>query len=364
MLFAIAVLLFVMPSFAYETSVDENGETVITLRDEKITLKNGEDIPANARIIVYGNCTINEDSTISIKSNVDHTIVTYDGANLTINGGTFNCNGTAGKDAAVYVYTAGNSATINNGNFYGGNNGAYALRVCAGTMTVNGGTFGADVGVQTACCESTLTVNGGSWSSNGTALGQADILSACQNPGDSRMPGTVTVTGGTFTNFDPNKIYYSLNDGTITTVDALSDEYAYDSETGTVSCLHSNLNAFAEVPATTESTGTKAHYVCDNCGKIFLDESATQETDLASLTIGKLTTEVGSGDKNTNVEDEVGSVDTNTGSTSSSSSAAAASTASTASSEAKDETPKTGAISIVAVLAVVSIIGLAIIKRD
>ena len=48
------------------------------------------------------------------------------------------------------------------------------------------------------------------------------------------------------------------------------------------------LTAVAEVPATCEETGVKAHWVCSVCGKLFSDAEGKNETTLEALTIGVL----------------------------------------------------------------------------
>ena len=48
------------------------------------------------------------------------------------------------------------------------------------------------------------------------------------------------------------------------------------------------LTAVAEVPATCEETGVKAHWVCSVCGKLFSDADGKNETTLEALTIGVL----------------------------------------------------------------------------
>ena len=45
------------------------------------------------------------------------------------------------------------------------------------------------------------------------------------------------------------------------------------------------LTAVAEVPATCEETGVKAHWVCSVCGKLFSDAEGKNETTLEALTI-------------------------------------------------------------------------------
>ena len=216
----------------------------------------------------------------------------------------------------------------------------------------------------------TLYINGGEWKSTGTVnVNGTDYpyLLESADLGHGAGDGSIVVAGGQFPQgFDIANVVKSVGEypnNTNTFVSAtLADGYTYDVDTGTVSkeCKHQSLLFVEQQDATTEKEGVKAHWLC-SCGKKFSDVNGTKEVSDIDLVIPKLT-DVGTGDKNPNVEDEVGSADTNTGSTSSSSSAAAAAPA--ASTEAKDETPKTGAISIVAVLAVVSIIGLAIIKRD
>ena len=48
------------------------------------------------------------------------------------------------------------------------------------------------------------------------------------------------------------------------------------------------LTAVAEVPATCEETGVKAHWVCSVCGKLFADAEGQKETTLEALTISTL----------------------------------------------------------------------------
>ena len=48
------------------------------------------------------------------------------------------------------------------------------------------------------------------------------------------------------------------------------------------------LTYVPEVPATEQATGTKAHYTCSGCDKLFADASGTQEVTAASLIIPKL----------------------------------------------------------------------------
>ena len=48
------------------------------------------------------------------------------------------------------------------------------------------------------------------------------------------------------------------------------------------------LTAVAEVPATCQETGVKAHWVCSVCGKLFSDAEGKNETTLEALTIGTL----------------------------------------------------------------------------
>ena len=49
------------------------------------------------------------------------------------------------------------------------------------------------------------------------------------------------------------------------------------------------LTYVAEVPATTTATGTKAHYKCSLCGKLFSDKDGKNEVTASSLVIPKIT---------------------------------------------------------------------------
>lgn len=70
----------------------------------------------------------------------------------------------------------------------------------------------------------------------------------------------------------------------------------FDSETGAdltaedivVEALGHNLTEVKEIAATTETTGTKAHYACSECDKLFADEKGTTEVKAEELVIAKL----------------------------------------------------------------------------
>ena len=51
----------------------------------------------------------------------------------------------------------------------------------------------------------------------------------------------------------------------------------------TLSCAHGDIEAVKAVSATCTKTGTKAHYKCKKCGKLFTDAEGTQETTLTAL---------------------------------------------------------------------------------
>lgn len=368
-LFAIVALLFVAPSFA--------AETIITLNESNPTYTLEGNVEGQI-IVESGNVTITGDGTLTCNTG---SAIIVRGGSLTINGGNFVSNSTEEyNQSALYVDTNG-TATVNAGTTFTGNAKNYAVRVHAGTLTVNGGTIYGANAASVACCGGTLNVNGGSWSSDGTwtvgEVTQADILAACAM--ESGVQANVVVTGGTFKNFDPTKIYYSTGFGASvkeSTGTAIAEGYAYTYDaatgTGTVAkepCKHTSLSLVNEVPATTEKEGTYAHFVC-SCGKIFKDPDAKTELTQLDLVIPKLT-DVGNG----NVGDNVGNVggegskeeqkdDNDDKKTSSTPAPAPAAPAAAAPAQEKDNTPKTGAISIVAIIAVMSVIGLAVIKRD
>jgi hypothetical protein len=59
-------------------------------------------------------------------------------------------------------------------------------------------------------------------------------------------------------------------------------------ETKTIAQLPHNLKKVEKVPATTESTGTKEHWVCNVCGKLFADAEGKNEVKAEDLVIPKL----------------------------------------------------------------------------
>ena len=58
-----------------------------------------------------------------------------------------------------------------------------------------------------------------------------------------------------------------------------------DTKTEPIPAKGHTLTAVAEVPATCETTGVKAHWVCSVCGKLFSDAEGKAETTLEKLTI-------------------------------------------------------------------------------
>lgn len=48
---------------------------------------------------------------------------------------------------------------------------------------------------------------------------------------------------------------------------------------------HASMTYVAEVPATADKTGARAHYVCGDCGALFLDEVGTRQVSVEDLTI-------------------------------------------------------------------------------
>ncbi|MBQ2902375.1 MAG: type I pullulanase [Agathobacter sp.] len=97
---------------------------------------------------------------------------------------------------------------------------------------------------------------------------------------------------------------WSSSDETVATVDQTGKVTAIGAGTATITATMANgekencevtiLHTLTEVAAkepTTTATGNIKYYVCDACGKLFLDEEATQPTTLADVTLDKLPTE-------------------------------------------------------------------------
>lgn len=318
----------------------------ITLNEENPVLDlTGKNIEGPI-VVENGNVTIKGNGTVT--SSTGSAIIVR-GGNVTINGGTFVSDSTEVYNQAALYVDANGTVTINAGTFTG-NKYNYAVRVHAGTLTVNGGTIHADNAASVACCGGTLNVNGGTWSSDGEwtvdGVTQSDILAACAM--NSGVQANVVVKGGTFVDFDPTKIYYStgFEDSVVeSTGTALAEGYVYDTETGKVACAHSDLEEHKAVAATYEKEGSKAYWVCEECGKWFEDEAATKEiTDENSIVIPKLVKveeeeKPSTGEGPTEQEPE----------------------------EEKDITPETGSVDVVlfasAIVAVISVAGIVLVKK-
>ena len=76
-------------------------------------------------------------------------------------------------------------------------------------------------------------------------------------------------------------IYYSMYEQAI--IDAVAEEV-----TITVDALGHTLKEVAEVAATTEKEGTKAHWVCEDCDKLYADKDGKTEVTAEELVIAKL----------------------------------------------------------------------------
>lgn len=150
MLIAIAVLLFVMPSFVNAGEIDTveklNGNT-----QAEYTFT-GEHF-RKCLLIEAGNVTINaEGATFTTEEYA--TIWVSPGASVTINGGTYNCNTSVAFTNAA-IYNNGGTVIVNSGTF-NGNESNYAIRNCGGTVTVNNGLFYGEKATAESECGGTL----------------------------------------------------------------------------------------------------------------------------------------------------------------------------------------------------------------
>ena len=199
-----------------------------------------------------------------------------------------------GCDGAIYVDNA-TELTIN------GTGTVHGL-VCAGEKCQDE-TCGFSMAVY-ANNGSTVTINGGSYTQDSDGTDQSDLIYAARqseiiiNGGTFKSVtpqwtlnckdntnSTITVKGGRFYKFDPSNTAVSPVGQNEIIVPA---EYkvVQDGEWYEVVCAHLNCTEVAEVAATYTEEGTKAHWVCDLCEKVFADEAAT--IDDVDLVIPKL----------------------------------------------------------------------------
>ena len=103
-----------------------------------------------------------------------------------------------------------------------------------------------------------------------------------------RSGSIIEVTGGRFYKFDPSNTAVAPAGETEVVVPA-GYEVVQDGDWYEVVCAHIECKLHAEVPATYTETGTRAHWECNSCSKIFEDSNATIEiTDKNAIIIPKL----------------------------------------------------------------------------
>ena len=121
-----------------------------------------------------------------------------DGANVTINSGTFKAGKSGGiNDGSAYGPTAitnkGGNVTINGGTFIGTT--SYAINNNSGTMTINNATVNAERGC-VACIGGTLTINGGTFEKTGSGT-SSHIVYAGKDL-ENGTTGTINIKAGSF----------------------------------------------------------------------------------------------------------------------------------------------------------------------
>ena len=126
-----------------------------------LTLKNGT---VNARGVGnYGDLTVESGTYNAIDTNGGAAIWCYEGATLTVNGGTFYGADTFDTAGAGALSTAVNTTTvINGGTFISEADKTYAV-ISRGEMTINDGTYVSDHGTVAAMSGSKMTINGGTY---------------------------------------------------------------------------------------------------------------------------------------------------------------------------------------------------------
>ena len=367
-LFVIAMVLVLAPNnvFAAEPIILNEENPVLDLTGKTIE---GPIIVESGNVIIKGDGTVTSPVYPADYTGTDvlsdYCTIFVTGGNLEINGGTFISNTGWNKAIHAALYVRGNSNVVVNDGTFTGKGKDFALRVCGeageSTVTINGGNFDSQRVTACADCGGTININGGTWSSDSWYNGKRDILNIYTMA--SNKQGNIIVKGGTFTDYDPTQIYtegpYPAKEE-LEPTNAVPEGYEYDQTTGTVACAHENLEEHKEVPATYEATGTKAHYSCPTCTKLFEDEEATKEiTDEETLVIPMLEKDDEPTDEPTDEPiDEPTDEPTSEGAIGESTT-----TEDEKKEEAKDETPKTGAISFVAILAVIALAGLVFVKR-
>lgn len=222
-----------------QAAVDAAGQNdTITLIADEIVLDKSETIEVAKKVTIDLN-----GKTINAGGDA-FTVV--DGGDLTINGNGTVKAGTAADGSYCAVWTnGGGEVTINGGTYsVGAKSGDYNDLIYAkgGSITITGGYFNS---------ENTQ------WSNNGKYY----VLN--QN---NTNPGTITVSGGTFENYDPAEGDDSVEDDTFL-ASGFCSAAKDDGKTYTVA--QHKLVRVPAVKATCQSDGNIEHYKCDNCGKLY-----------------------------------------------------------------------------------------------
>lgn len=180
--------------------VNEGQEVTINLGGTTVSNTTGK-----AVIINKGKLTITGEGTVNTASAGAAAVLNYPGAELTINGGSYN---------STNFYTVKNFGAINiaGGTFTQGENNTSNSSLIANGWYDGKGTAGADMGVAYTEGIATMTINDGTFTHNTTtsAIKSDDYSKTTINGGNfeskqgflAQVTGDVTINGGKFTGFN------------------------------------------------------------------------------------------------------------------------------------------------------------------
>ena len=267
-------------------TVTVNGNTSITANDDGSLaytvdshLKSGYTAPT---------VTIDTTGTINGKLEVS-------GGNMIVNNGTFHARkvGGAYTDTDVFVVSSG-LLTINYANVDGGDmeDTTAVWAHTSGKAVINGGTFtlsGKNVSTGHNDMIYAGKTNGGSGAVievKGGTFSATDVTNPGTNGANVWLlnekdgQGSMTVTGGTFEDFNPAAVYTEPTQPT----SFLADGHCVSVADGNYTVGQHNIKPVAAKPATCTENGMKAHYACDHCG-LYEDAEGNIATTAEKLVI-------------------------------------------------------------------------------
>lgn len=216
-----------------DTTIDFNGHT-LTVEPGTIKVSDGatltltDDSAQGGIQASYNAITVNDNSELVVENGTYETteylnrgsVITVakdaNNAKITINGGTisgeyFAISSSGNSEIVINGGDISSTATVKNTDENGKTYHAYAVRLAAGHLTMNGGTVNGIHGAVAVINDSSATINGGNVTVSNSYEGAKDSYYCLYVEGNA----SAEVIDGTFTNNGTNPLVYSSSTGLV-----------------------------------------------------------------------------------------------------------------------------------------------------